>query len=186
VTKKVFKTETGKQVYGVMAEFKDSPATYHAAETMRDAGYTKWDVYSPFPIHGIDEAMGLKKTRLPLIVGIMGLTGAVLGFVFQLFVRTDYAIQHQGKPADAWQVLIPVTFEFGVIFTAFTALFGMLAFNKLPIWNHPLLAKEKFLRVSDDKFMVVVEAADANFDPQKTREQLIKAGAMSVDLVEET
>jgi hypothetical protein len=185
MSKKIYKTEDGRGVYGVMAEFPDTPTTFHAAEKVRDAGYSAWDVYSPFPIHGIDEAMGMKASKLPLLVGVMGLLGASLGFAFQYFVRTDYAIVHQGKPADAWQVLIPVTFEFGVIFTAFSALLGMFVWNQLPMWHHPLLKKERFLRTSDDRFIIAVEATDPKFDPEATRAMLTKAGATRVELVEE-
>ena len=129
---KVFKTETGRNVYGLIAEYQTPADIYHAAEKVRDAGYSKWDVYSPFPVHGMDEAMGLRPTRLPVVVAFVGLSMAVVGFLFQLFVRTDFALIHQGKPAAAWQVLVPITFEIGVLFTAFAALIGMLVFNGLP------------------------------------------------------
>lgn len=185
-TKKVYKTQSGETVYGVMAEFDGPASVSHGAEAMRDAGYKKWDVYSPFPVHGIDTAMGNKGSRLPLIVGCVGLTMACVGFLFQMWVRHDaYALVHQGKPSDAWQVLVPVTFEIGVLFTAFTCILGMLAFNGLPMWYHALLKKPRFLKVSDDRFMIVIEATDASFEPEKTRRQLLEAGAMSVELVEE-
>jgi hypothetical protein len=185
VSKKIYKTSTGQVVHAVMAEFKNPADLYHAAETMRDAGYRKWDVYSPFPIHGMEEAMGLRDTWLPRLVGVVGLTMAGVGFAFQYFVRTVYPIQHQGKPADAWQLLIPVTFEIGVLFAAFTCILGMLVFNKLPMWHHPLLKKERFLRTSDDRYVIVIEAADPTFEPEKTRQQLLKAKALNVELVEE-
>jgi len=185
-TTKIYKTEAGKNVYGLMAEFKTPADTYHAAEKVRDAGFGKWDVYSPFPIHGIEEAMGLPATKLPLVVAAVGLTMACAGFGFQYFVRfIDYPLIHQGKPADAWQLLVPVTFEIGVLFTAFTALLGMLAFNGLPRWHHPLLAKERFLRTSDDRFIIAVEAADPKFNPEATRKLLTDAGATSVEVVED-
>ncbi|MBY0307661.1 MAG: DUF3341 domain-containing protein, partial [Phycisphaerales bacterium] len=155
-------------------------------EKVRDAGYSKWDVYSPFPVHGMEESMGMKTTKLPILVACMGITGACVGFLFQYYVRhVEYPIIHQGKPSDAWQVLVPVTFEIGVLFTAFTCILGMIVFNGLPMWHHPLLKKPRFLRVSDDRFMIVIEACDPAFDPEKTRRQLLEAGAMSVELVEE-
>jgi len=185
-TRKVYKTQSGETVYGVMAEFDGPASISHGAEAIRDAGYKKWDIYSPFPVHGIDEAMGNKGTKLPLIVGCTGLTMACVGFGFQMWVRHfAYPLVHQGKPSDAWQVLVPVTFEIGVLFTAFTCLLGMLIFNGLPMWHHSLLKKPRFLKVSDDRFMIVVEAADASFEPEKTRRQLLEAGAKSVELVEE-
>lgn len=183
---KTFKTEAGEVVHGMMGEFKTPADFYHACEKFRDAGYTKWDSYAPFPVHGIDEAMGMPTSRLPLVVGIMGLTGAGLGFLFQ-YVVTDnlYPMIVQGKPTYAWESLAPITFEFGVIFTAFSAILSMLAFNRLPMWYHPLLKKDRFLRTSDDRFVICVETADPNFDPVKTRELFEKAKGYNVDLVEE-
>lgn len=183
---KIYRTEAGKDIHAVIAEYPTPAAIFHAAEKIRDAGYTRWDVYAPFPIHGIDEAMGLKRPILPLIVAIMGLSGAALGFIFQFWVRSGgYWLVHQGKPPEAWQVLVPVTFEFGVLGTAFTALLGMLAINGLPRWHHPLMRKQRFLGVSDDKFIVAVEAADPRFDPDATRRLLQDLGATSIELVED-
>lgn len=183
---KIYKTASGDFVYGLMAEFKDPAATYHAAEKMRDAGYKKWDVYAPFAIHGIDEAMGCPTSRVPLMCGILGLSGAGLGFLFQWWVRTQgYALTVQGKPFGAWQPLMPIIFEFGVIFTSFTALLSMLAFNRLPMWYHPLMKKERFLKASDDRFIICVESKDPKFDPEGTKKALENAGGYNIDLVEE-
>jgi hypothetical protein len=183
---KIYKTEGGETVYGMMAEYATPADIYHAAEKMRDAGYKHWDVYAPFPIHGIDEAMGLKQPVLPLIAGIIGLTGAALGLFFQYWVTNDaYQIVKQGKPFDSWQPLVPVAFEIGILFTAFTCIVGMLAFNRLPMWYHPLLKKDRFLRVSDDRLVICVESKDPNFDPVKTRKLLESTGGTKVDLIEE-
>ncbi len=182
----VYRTESGKDIYGVLAEFDGPASITHAAERVRDAGFSKWDVYSPFPVHGIDEAMGMKRPILPLLVGVLGITGALVGFGFQYWVATGgYATIVQGKPAGAWQAFIPVAFEFGVIFTSFSALLGMLAFNGLPRWHHPLLAKERFLGVSDDKFMIAIEAADPKFNPGATRDMLSSLGATAIEIVED-
>lgn len=185
-TNKIYKTPKGEVVYGMLAEFANPADTYHAAEKMRDAGYRNWDVYAPFPIHGIDEAMGLKTSRLPLMAGVIGLSGAGLGFLFQYWVSVyGYSTIVQGKPSGAWEAFIPVTFEIGILFTAFTCILGMLAFNTLPMWYHPLLKKQRFLRVSDDRFIICVESKDPSFDPQKTRALLESAKGYNVDLVEE-
>jgi hypothetical protein len=184
--KKIYKTESGERVHGIMAEFATPADLYHAAEKVRDAGYRQWDVYSPFAIHGMDEAMGAPATKLPLIVGFMGLSGAGLGYLMQWWMTAmDYPLVVQGKPFDAWEQFIPITFEVGVLFTAFSTLFGMFAFNKLPMWHHPLMKKERFLRVSDDRFVICIESKDAKFDPAATRSLLEKAGATGIDLVEE-
>jgi hypothetical protein len=183
---KVYKTPAGEVVYGVMAEFATPADIYHAAEKLRDAGYKHWDVYAPFPIHGIDEAMGLKPSRLPLMAGVIGLSGAGVGFFFQWWVSTyGYTTIVQGKPAGAWEAFVPVTFEIGILFTAFTCILGMLALNVLPAWYHPLLKKDRFLRVSDDRFVVCIEARDPAFDPDKTRRMLETLKGYNIDLVED-
>lgn len=181
---KIFKTTSGEIVYGIMAEFADPAATYSAAEKVRDAGYRNWDVYAPFAIHGIDEAMGLKTSRVPLMCGIMGLCGAGLGYLFQYWVsQMAYPMVVQGKPPGAWQPFMPIIFEFGVIFTSFTALLGMLALNRLPMWYHPLLKKERFLKSSDDRFIVCIESKDPKFDAEGARKLLENAGGRNIDLV---
>lgn len=184
--RKIYKTDTGETVYGMLAEYATPADFYHACEKVRDAGYSNWDSYAPFAVHGIDEAMGMPKSRLPLMVGILGLSGAGLGYLFQWFVtHVLYPLVVQGKPTGAWEAYAPITFEFGVIFTAFTALLGMLAFNRLPMHYHPLLKKERFLRVSDDRFIIAIEARDPKFDPKQTRQLLEAAKGSNVDLVEE-
>lgn len=182
----IFRTERGRGVYGLLAEFATPADLTHACEKVRDAGYRQWDAYAPFPVHGLDEAMGLKRPLLPLVVGVIGLSGACLGFIFQMWVRHGaYALVHQGKPTDSWQVLVPVTFEIGVLFSAFTCIIGMLAFNALPRWHHPLMRSARFLRVSDDKYAIAIESRDPRFDAQATRALLEGAGATAVEVVED-
>lgn len=172
--------------YGVMAEFANPADLAHAAEKVRDAGFTKWDVYSPFPVHGMEESMGLPAPKLPLLVALGGFTGASLGFLLQYYVTAvEYPIVVQGKPYTAWEPFIPVTFELGVLAAAFTAILGMLAFNKLPMWHHPLLKKERFLGVSDDRFIIAVEAADPRFDRGAVESLLKGAGAVAIETVEQ-
>lgn len=184
--KALYVTETGAEIHGVLAEFSTPAEVYHAAEKVRDAGYTKWDCHTPFPVHGMEEAMGIKRTKLPLLAAVIGLTGAGLGYLMQYWMSAvDYSLVVQGKPPTAWEAYVPITFELGILFTAFTCLIGMLAMNALPRWHHPVMKKERFLSSSDDTFFIVVEARDRKFDPQATRELLRSAGAKSVELVEE-
>ena len=187
----MYVTESGEPIHGIMAEFATPADLYHASEKVRDAGYSKWDTYAPFPVHGLEEAMGFPRTILPLLVAIGGLTGAGLGFLMQWWMSgVDYNLLVQGKPFGdfkygGWQAFIPITFECGILFAAFTSLIGMLALNGLPRWNHPLMKKERFLSSSDDKLFVCIEAADRNFHPDRTRALLEAAGATSIELVEE-
>lgn len=188
---KQFVTEKGDPVYGLIAQFTTTPEVYHAAEAMRDAGYTQWDVYSPFPIHGIDDAMGIKRTRLPLIVGAAAICGVVCGYLLQWYgSNVGYQLVTQGKPYGSvteggWEAFVPITFELGVLFAAFASLIGMLALNGLPRHHHPLMKKDAFLRVSDDTFMICVEACDPKFDPKATKDLLRSLHATNIELVED-
>jgi Protein of unknown function (DUF3341) len=189
---RVFVTEDNAEIYGVMAEYPTPAALYHACETVRDAGYRHWDSYTPFPIHNMEEAMGIKRTILPVIVATMAFTGVSLSYLMQWWMSAvDYPLMKQGKPPGSfggdggWQAFVPILFELGVLLAAFASIIGMLALNGLPRWHHPLFAKERFLKVSDDRFVIAVEARDVKFDPERTRDLLRKAGATSVELVEE-
>jgi Alternative complex III, ActD subunit len=181
-----FVTESGDIVHGIMAEF-DTPADiYHAAEKMRDSAYSKWDAFSPFPMHGLDEAMGVKRTILPVLVAFGAFTGVGLAYLMQWWMTSvDFPVVVQGKPYGAWEPFIPITFELGVLFSAFASLLGMLALNGLPRFNHPLFNKERFLRVSDDRFVIAIEADDPKFHPQETRAFLESIGGNHIDLVED-
>lgn len=181
-----FVTEDGHRVHGIVAEYATPADVYHAAEKVRDAGYKKWDVHTPFPIHGMEEAMGVKRTILPLIVAGAAFTGVGLGLLMQYWMTAiDYEIVVQGKPYGAWEPFVPIMFEMGVLPSAFAALFGMLALNGLPRFNHPLFNSERFLKVSDDRFMICIEATDKNFDPEATRALLEQAGGTEIDLIED-
>lgn len=183
---RLYVTDANEPIYGIMAEFATPADLYHAAEQVRDAGYTKWDTHTPFPIHGMEQAMGIKRTILPALVAVGGFTGVGLGFLMQYWMSwVDYPLVVQGKPGYAWQAFVPITFELGILFAAFTAIFGMLALNALPRWHHPLMKKERFLASSDDRFFVAIEAADPKFDPDATRALLEKAGATSIEIIEE-
>ncbi len=178
-------TSEGKRVFGISAEFSKTPDVYHAAEKVRDAGYTKWDVLSPFPIHGIEKAMGFKRTILPLLAFGGAATGVGGALAMQYFMNLNYEIVVQGKPFGSWEPFAPITFELGILLTAFTCLLGMLALNGLPRFHHPMFNKERFLKVSDNRFFVCIEASDPNFDPARTRELLDSLGADRVELVED-
>ena len=183
---KVYVTEAGEPIHGIMAEFATPAEIVHACEAVRDAGYTRWDSFTPFPVHGMEEAMGIKRTILPVMVFFGGMTGASLGMLLQWWTSAvDYQMVTQGKPYFAWQAFVPITFELGILLSAFTTIIGMLALNALPRWNHPLLKKERFLAVSDDRFFICIEASDPKFDPELTRALLKDSGAASVELVEE-
>lgn len=179
-----FVTEDGRRVHGIVAEWHETPAVVHAAELVRDAGYKKWDLNSPFPIHGIEEAMGFAKTKLPYLVFGAAMTGVGGAALMQWFMNAwDYEFIVQGKPTDAYEPYVPIMFELGVLAAAFTALIGMLALNGLPRWNHPVFSSERFLGTSDDRFIIAIEADDPSFDPEATRALLEKAGGTNIGLI---
>lgn len=185
IRRRRFVTPEGVPVHGLLAQYEDVATVTHAAEAVRDTGVRKWDMFTPFPIHGAERAMGMKRTILPLLAGMAGLTGAGLAYLMQWWMSSHYPIVVQGKPPEAWQPYVPIIFEIGILITAFTTLFGMFAFNGLPRHHHPLFDHEPFLSVSDDKFFIYIEAVDEQFDPGRTRELLQRTGASRISVIED-
>ncbi len=175
-----------RRLYAMGAEVKSAAALFSAAEKTRDAGFKRWDVFSPFPIHGMDDAMGLGKSVVSYIVLFSGLTGTATALLLELGSALYlYPLVVQGKPTNIFTLpaFFPVIFELTVLFSAFGALFGMLAMNLLPRWNHPLFNWDRFARATNDGFFLVVEASDAKFSEKGTREFLEGLGATNISLV---
>lgn len=174
------------KIHGLLAEFDTPRAVFKACEKVRDEGFTQWDSYTPFPVHNLDKAMGLRPSKLPWIVLVMGLGGATLGFLLQWWIHVDaYPQIIAGKPYFTWQAYVPVTFELGVLLGSFGAVFGMFHLNRIPQWHHPLFNSERFEKVTDDKFFIAIEAKDPKYDERKTKKFLKKIGATHVELVED-
>jgi hypothetical protein len=170
--------------WGLLAEYTDPAGLLSACERVRDAGYTRWDAHSPFPVHGLDRAMGLPQSRLAWIVLVMGLAGAGSALTLQWWVHTQaYPLVISGKPLFSWQAFVPVTFEVGVLFGALGAVLGMLGLNRLPQLNHPLFESTRFERATDDRFFISIEAGDPRFDARATAELLASSGALQVELL---
>jgi hypothetical protein len=171
--------------YGLLAEFDEPGELYRACEQVRDAGFTRWDAHSPFPVHGLDRAMGLRRSVLPWIIFGAGMGGAGAGFALQWWVHTTaYPLVISGKPLFSWPAYMPVTFELGVLFAALGAVVGMLGLNQLPRHHHPLFGSRRFERVTDDRFFISIEATDPRFDAAATAKFLAELGARHVELVE--
>ena len=160
-------------LYGLLAVF-DSPADLvEAARRTREAGYSRVDAYSPFPIHEMTAALGLRRTRLPMVVLIGGLTGTATALLMQWFASVvHYPINVAGRPLASWPMFIPITFELTILFASFTAVLGMLGANKLPMPYHPVFNAPRFAMASRDRFFLSIEAADPIFDLTKTRDFL--------------
>lgn len=173
-------------LYGLLAEFNSPDELVKAAESVRDAGFTRTDAYSPFPIHGLDDAIGFKeKTIAPLILG-GGITGMLGGFGLQYYCQViAYPMNIGGRPEYSWVAWIPPMFEMTILFAALSAVFGMLAMNGLPQPYHPVFNAPRFHRASQDGFFLAIEAADVRFDLEKTRAFLASLGAREVVEVNE-
>jgi Protein of unknown function (DUF3341) len=187
------------RLYGLVAEFDTPAAILHAATETRKAGYRWWDCHTPFAVHGLDKAMGVRPTILPWIVFFAGLTGAILGLVLQGFTNsteltipgapppievTGYPFKISGKPLFSLPAFIPVTFELTILLAALTCVFGMLLLNGLPRLYHPLFRNHRFLRATDDKFFLVLEARDPKFQRGKAEQFLQSLRPASVEAVE--
>jgi hypothetical protein len=179
---------TRKRVYGYLAEFKSASALYKAAEKVRDAGFRKWDCYSPYPIHGLDGAMGMKRSILPWFVFFGGITGTCTAFALAYSTQVMiYPTVVQSKPANIFTVpaFFPIMFELTILFSGLTVLFGVLALMQLPRFNHPLFGSRQFHRVTDDGFFLAIEARDPKFSPSGTKDLLADIGGANIELVEE-
>lgn len=171
--------------FGLVAEFDKPNELLHAAEQVRDAGYKKFDCLSPFPIHGMDDAMGTGQSKLGYLVLPFGILGAVTALLLQWWTgAVDYPLRIGGKPYFAFEPSIPVTFELTVLLSAFATVLGMFALNGLPQFYHPVMNYKRFNRVTDDKFLLVIEAADPKFDTDRTTRLLQSLGAKHSELVE--
>ncbi len=172
--------------YGYLAHYSNTTDLVDACEKVRDAGYSKWDAYSPFPVHGIDPAMGIKPTILPWLVLGGGLTGCSGAILMQWWMNAiDYPYLISGKPLWSIPANIPVAFELTILLSALTAFFGVLALNNLPDWFHPLFRSDRFARVTDDGFFIAIEAKDPRFDETETRLLLEGTKPVGLEMVED-
>lgn len=166
----------------IIAEFKDPGDLLHAAEKLHQAGYTKFDCHSPFPIHGMDQAMGLKRSPLGYIIGVMGTIGFLSMVSLTYYTNIiGYPMVISGKPYFSWQAFIPIFFAITILLSAFGAFFGMLAVNQLPKLFHPLFNSETFARITDDAFIVSVEADDPKFS--EAQSFLASIGGTNIEVI---
>ena len=174
------------QVYGLLAEFPDPGALLHAAEAVREEGYRHFDTHSPFPIHGMDDAMGLGNSKVGYFTFLGGVTGLATATLLQWWTAAvDYPLNISGKPFFAVEPSVPIMFELTVLFAAFGAVGGMLALNGLPRPYNPLFYSERFEGASDDRFFLHIAASDDQFDAEETARMLRSIGALHIELVQD-
>lgn len=171
--------------YGLIATFDTAADVYHAAQQVRDAGYKNWDCITPFPIHGLDGAMGLKRSRVPRI----SLCGGILGFCTGMSLiwwtgGFQYKLIVGGKPYFSPMFAFPVSYELTILFTAFATIIGMFVLNGLPMHYHPVLKYDQIHRGMDDQFFIVIETRDSRFNAANTRALLEKAGGKNISELE--
>ena len=178
-----------------LAEYDTPNALAGAAMKVRDAGYKVWDCHTPYPMHGLDEAMGLKPTRIGFISFIFGMTGIGLAVLLIQYTNAwqfnfldigwGYPLVVGGKPPGAFPSMVPIMFELGVLLTGFATLFGLLGIIKLPRHNHPIFISDRFEAATDDKFFISIEAGDQKFDLDRTKALLESTSPTYLELVQE-
>ena len=175
-----------KKNYGIIAAFDTTPELYRACEKMRDAGYSHWDALTPFPIHGLDAAMGLRRSRVPRFSLLGGVTGFCTGMSFIWWANAyEYPLIVGGKPFFSPMFAFPISYELTILFTAFTTIAGMFFLNKLPMHYHPILKAPQYVRAMDDRFYIVIEANDPKYNAAATRAFLEQIGGVDIAELEE-
>jgi hypothetical protein len=173
------------QLYGLIATFESPPDVYRAAEQVREAGYRHWDVITPFPIHGLDRAMGLKRSFVPRISLAGGIAGFCTGMALIWWTGAyDYRLVVGGKPFFSPMFAFPVSYELTILFTAFATIIGMFILNGLPMHYHPVLKYDQIRRGMSDTFFIVIEARDPRFNLAATKALLEQAGGKDVKELE--
>ena len=185
------------RLYGLVAEFENPAQIVAAAEKIRDKGYRYWDCHTPFPVHGLDKAMGIQRTILPVLVFVAGAAGCTTGLALQLFTNsfnftiwalvwvTGYPFLISGKPALSIPAFVPVMFELTILFSALSCVGLMFLMNGLPKLHNPLFTCDRFRPASDDRFFISIEARDPRFYRSKTEADLKSCGAAAVEAVVE-
>jgi hypothetical protein len=192
---KVDKRPREPRFWGYMAEYETAEGVLHAAEAVRDAGYAKWDCLTPYPVHGLDKAMGVKRTILPWLVLGGGLTGLAIAIFMQwyvnspltesstMYILSGYPLNISGKPNWSIPANVPIMFELAVLLSALTAFFGVWALSRLPRFYHPAFNVARFRRVTDDRFFLIVEAADGRFDRKRSLTLLVGTHPAAIEEV---
>lgn len=171
--------------HGLIASFDTAADIYHAAEKVRDAGFKNWDCITPCPVHGLDGAMGVRRSKVPRFSLAGGIVGFITGMSLIYFTgAVDYKLIVGGKPLFSPMFAFPVAYELTILFCAFATIGGMFILNGLPMHYHPVLKTDHIVRGLDDKFLIVIEASDPKYDTAATKALLESAGGTEITEIE--
>lgn len=171
--------------YGILAQFDTPAQVLEAARQLRQAGVRQWDVFTPYPVPGLAEAMELKNSAVGWFALAGGLIGGLLGVLMVWYTNTyDYALLVGGKPMFSLWPAVPVAYELSILLGALGVVIGLLLITRLPRWSQPLLKHAAFAQASRDKFVLVIEAIDPKFDEQVVRGLLQRLGATHIQRLE--
>ena len=177
-------SSASEPIYGLLARFETPESLLLASRRVRQAGYSRWDAHCPFPVHGLEGAMGLERSLVPWFSFILGMAGAAGGMLLQWWVSTEgYPLVISGKPLFSWPAFVPIMFECGVLGGALGAVLGFLVQSRMPRPHHALFASQAFERVTDDAFFISIESDDPEFEMERTSELLRQAGAEEIETV---
>ncbi|MBN1443441.1 MAG: DUF3341 domain-containing protein [Planctomycetes bacterium] len=172
--------ETGRKV-GIAGLFDDADALLRAAEKVRAAGFRRWDCHTPYPVHGLDEAMGLEESPIPYVSLVSGFAGAGAALWMQWWMSAvDYPVRIGGKPLFSWPAFVPIAFVFFVLFAALGTMASLFILARLGRWHSPLHDSGIMAEVTSHRFAVVLQADDAIFDEQTAAEILRSAGCEDI------
>jgi len=174
------------KLYGLMADFEHPGAVLRAAAKCRDKGFRKWDVLTAFPVHGLDEAMGLRRSRVPFFTFCGGITGFTIGLFMVWYMNSfDYPLIVGGKPYFSPIFPFPVAYELTILLSAFGTIGGMFFLNRLPMHYHPTMRVPDVAKATDDGMRIYIEAEDPLFDLAETRSFLEEIGGSNIQELED-
>ena len=178
-------SEKETKIYGLLAEFDNPAALLKAAETMKSNSYTRFDCHSPFPVHGVVQAMGQKRSVLGFIIAAVAFMAVIGGLALQWWTNAiDYPFVISGKPLVSYQAYAPVGFGIAVLLSAIGTVVFLSLLNRMPRLFHPVFYSDRFRKVTDDGFFVSVEAGDPNFDVEATAKLLGSAGGKNIEILQ--
>lgn len=172
---------------GIVGEFTDPNQVTKAAQAIRDAGYRQWDIHTPYPVHGLDKAMGVKRSMLTYISfgGLLFGISNALGIQYWMGA-IDYPLNIGGKGFFDWQFSIPIDFELSILGTAIFTVLGLFHLCRLPTWYNRYQDDDSFKKATDDTFVVTIDSDDDRFSAETTQDMLRRLGAKNVHLVTAT